>query len=254
MTTTRLPYPTPLSAGALESLALELAEGPALHVFRVASPAGHAAAALEAMLSIDERERARRFHFDRDRHTYLVARAALRRLLAAYSGAQPEALRFAYNEFGKPALVSAAQLHFNVSHSDGVAAIAVCRTGRIGIDVERVVRERAALDAAQLYFAASERLALKACAIDSRHELFFMLWTLKEAYVKAMDRGLSIALDSFEFEVADDESVIRFRNAMGEREADWQFSTRTVFADYRCSVALQRPAAAPRALRVFEYR
>ena len=93
-------------------------------------------------LSADERARAARFHFARDRVRFLRGRAALRHLLAGYAGLEARALVFAQGAHGKPALPGTG-LEFNLSHSGGCAVLAVTRGRRVGVDVERIQAERA---------------------------------------------------------------------------------------------------------------
>src|SRR5438477_256189 len=72
---------------------------------------------------------------------FIIARGVLRILLGRYLDVAPTAVRFRYNPFGKPALAQdsgADALHFNVSHTDGVALYAVARRRRVGLDLERI--------------------------------------------------------------------------------------------------------------------
>src|SRR2546423_1529146 len=80
----------------------------------------------EAMLSDDERARAQRFHFERDRCRYIVTRAALRAVLGTALGIDAASVRFQYTPNGKPLVDEAhrGRIHFNVSHSDTCAVIA----------------------------------------------------------------------------------------------------------------------------------
>ena len=243
---------SPLAAGALRVLAHELTAGPTVHVFRVSNLSAAEVDGSAAMLSTDEQARAARFRFDRDRHVFVTARAALRRLLAACTDVAPTQLMFNYNAFGKPALAGA-PLDFNVSHSDGAVAIALCRAGRIGVDIERVAAERAALDAAHRYFSPSEWCALQAHAPETRHEAFFVLWTLKEAFVKANEQGLSIPLDSFSITVSADAAAIHLQSARADDVRRWQFATRTAFSTFRWSVALEIAADTQCRLHVIQY-
>ncbi|MFQ5466779.1 MAG: 4'-phosphopantetheinyl transferase family protein, partial [Kiloniellaceae bacterium] len=83
--------------------------------------------------------RASRFRFDRDRMRWVVARASLRRTLSRYTGMGPEDIRFRAGAHGKPALeCEIARLEFNMSHSAGLALIAVTRLAPVGVDIERV--------------------------------------------------------------------------------------------------------------------
>jgi 4'-phosphopantetheinyl transferase len=156
-----------------------------------------------AGLSVDERARATRFHFARDRARFLGGRAALRHLLAGYAGTEPHALVFAQGAHGKPALPGTG-LEFNFSHSGGCAVLAVARGRRVGVDVEQIRAERATLAVARRFFAPAEAAAVAAAAPAERALTFFRCWTRKEAYVKARGEGLSLPLDRFEVPLGPD--------------------------------------------------
>jgi 4'-phosphopantetheinyl transferase len=153
------------------------------------------------ILAPAERARASRFRSEVDRACFMRRRAALRMILAGYLGVAPRDVAFTVNEFGKPSVVTprvSAGLSFNASHSGTCAVIAVARSGRIGIDVERLHPLVEAESIAARFFAANEAAALAALHPRDRVEGFFNAWTRKEAVVKALGGGLSIPLDSFE--------------------------------------------------------
>ena len=149
------------------------------------------------ILSDEERARAARFHFERDRHRFIAGRAALRRVLATYLERAPANLAFTVGPHGKPALENLG-LEFNLSHSGGCGLLAVTRGRRVGVDVERVRADFAGEDIARRFFAPAEVEALAGFAPDQYATGFFRCWTRKEAYVKARGDGLSLALDRFE--------------------------------------------------------
>lgn len=148
------------------------------------------------LLDDAERERHARFHFEVHRHLYLVAHALCRSLLARYTGIEPAALRFEAREHGKPELaagLSTQPLRFNLSHTDGMAAVAVARDA-IGVDVERIDRRIELEMVARRVFAPVELEGLMARQGPARQRRFFELWTLKEAYVKALGDGITAPL------------------------------------------------------------
>src|SRR5947207_7347690 len=59
---------------------------------------------LAGILSPQERERAARFRFPRDRRRFIIARAALRCLIARYSGIAAHDITFGYGPYCKPFL------------------------------------------------------------------------------------------------------------------------------------------------------
>jgi 4'-phosphopantetheinyl transferase len=222
---------------------------PTILLFRTWTPTPEETARWSAWLAPDERARMLRFRFERDRTTFLLARAVLRRLLADRVGTTPDAPRFAYNDYGKPSLVGAADLQFNVSHTDGVVAIALSHCGRIGIDVEHAIRERAAFEAARQFFAVSECLAIERAPEQQRHATFFRLWTAKEAYIKARERGLSLGLDTFEVELVEG-AAPRLRSQSGEDPGTWHLHQGEVFGDWVWAVAHEPTSEIAQPLRL----
>lgn len=99
-----------------------------------------AVAGLWRSLSIDERERAQRFHRESDRRRFTVRRGRLRALLAAYLDVNPAEVVLVLDDRGKPRLRSPdfAWLHFNLSDSAEVVVFAVARGREVGVDVEQV--------------------------------------------------------------------------------------------------------------------
>ena len=156
---------------------------------------------LESCLSDAERERAARFRFERDRRRFIVARARLREELAARLGVRPEAVRFAYGDNGKPRLADHA-LQFSVSHCDDVALFAFSKTAEVGVDIEAIRPVREADAIAIQFFSPLEHAGYAALAPRDRLLGFFRVWTRKEAYVKALGVGFSMALERFDLSVA----------------------------------------------------
>jgi 4'-phosphopantetheinyl transferase len=193
---------------------LALAPGE-VHVWCAAldRPAGEVRA-LARLLSTDERDRAERFHFERDRARFVAGRATLRLILAGYTHAGPEGLVLRQGRQGKPALVGepgalaeAGALHFNVSHSEGVALYAFALGRQVGVDVEHVRPVDDAEQIAARFFSPAECAALAMLPPDARLQAFFTCWTRKEAYVKAIGEGLSRPLEGFAVSLAPGEAA-----------------------------------------------
>ncbi len=154
-------------------------------------------ARLRSQLSVDERARADKFVIEPARVQFVVARCALRQLLAGYCAATPSEIGFDKGPRGKPS-ARGQSIRFNVSHSGQVALIAVSRNLELGVDVEQVWDRQDPYALADRYFSPTELSALDAVAVDQRSEAFFWIWTRKEAYIKARGDGLYLALDSFD--------------------------------------------------------
>ena len=154
---------------------------------------------LPGYLSPDERERADRFVFARDRDRFVAGRAFLRLLLAQYLGCEPRALRFRYGPNGKPALADErSDLHFNLAHSGALAVCALARGSELGVDLERLRPIRDAEGVVRSAFSPREVARLESLPETARLRAFYEGWTRKEAFLKALGHGLARPLDSFD--------------------------------------------------------
>jgi 4'-phosphopantetheinyl transferase len=213
-----------------------------VHVWRVSVPqAAPTAAALAPTLAAEEEARAARFRFEKDRLTYVVGRGRLRALLGAYLQRPARDLQFTTNAHGKPALASeGCDLQFNVSHSGDWVVYAVTRGRAVGVDVEGVRPLTSLEGIARRFFSPREVDALFALPEPQRQAAFFRCWARKEAYIKAVGRGLGIPLHEFDVSLAPGEPA-RLLEARGEAAAPgpWCLRTLEVAADYAAAVAAQ---------------
>jgi 4'-phosphopantetheinyl transferase len=179
-----------------------------VHIWRVSAVQEPAAIYdLEQLLSDEERARAWRFHFARDRNLFTVTRAALRQILGACLGIAPSMVLFAAGPFGKPCLPDGG-VRFNVSHSGSLALIAVARDREVGVDVEAVRHIEDAASIATRFFSADESRKIGALLNSSSlPRAFFECWTRKEAFIKALGEGLSHPLDTFDVTFFPDKPV-----------------------------------------------
>lgn len=160
---------------------------------------------LEQPLSLDEREKAERFYFQKDRKRFIVTRGLLRMILSLYLEIEPGQLRFDYDIYGKPTLAresGEAGLCFNLSHSHGIALYAVTRNREIGVDIERVRADVEIQQIAERFFSPQEYETLCALPSNMQAEAFFACWTRKEAYIKARGEGLAFPLNQFDVSLA----------------------------------------------------
>ncbi len=166
-----------------------------VHIWRTRlDPPEERVEAMNGLLCDEEKERAERFHFERHRRRYIVARGSLRVILGGYLDIAPETVRFSYSEKGKPSLASeweASNIQFNVSHSHEMALYAVGRRRLVGIDVERIRSTPVAEELADRFFLPRECGVILGAPRDLRQEVFFNFWTQKEAYLKATGEGVS---------------------------------------------------------------
>jgi 4'-phosphopantetheinyl transferase len=163
--------------------------------------------ALERTLSSDEKERARRFHFEDDRRRFIAARGTLRAILSSYLDIQAERLQFTCSSSGKPSLVLCdnRSLHFNLTHSKDLMLVAVTKVCAIGVDVEWIHFLDDMHKVAALFASSAEMERLMAGPEKSRSLEFFNLLTRKEAYLKATGMGLSDQVREIEVTFSPDE-------------------------------------------------
>ena len=153
-----------------------------------------------ARLSADERDRAARFRFERDRRRFIACRSALRALIGERLAVDPSTIEFVYGPHGRPELAGRhrCKIAFNVSHSEEVALCALATEGPLGVDVERV-RESPDLNSIMSsYFSTGECAWIHDAVPRARAERFFQLWTVKEAWLKAECLGLAGPLTEIE--------------------------------------------------------
>jgi 4'-phosphopantetheinyl transferase len=164
--------------------------------------------AFAATLAPEERTRAGRFHRPIDRDRFIVAHGLLRAIIARYLDRDPGAIAFQQGPSGKPSLrddVGDHDLHFNMSHADGIALYALARDCEVGVDVERVRAGFADERIAERFFSRCELATLRALPPEQQRDAFFHCWTRKEAFVKARGTGIATALDSFDVSLSPDE-------------------------------------------------
>ena len=148
-----------------------------------------------------EQARWRRYLHDRPRREFALCRAALRSILCHRLGCGNDALAFDTLKRGKPfALVGGvrAPVSFNVSHGGRHGLIALAAAGRLGVDVEERDARRDLDGIAQTVFTPAEQAELAQASGAQKVQLFFHLWTMKEALIKALGTGFSLPPSRFE--------------------------------------------------------
>ena len=194
-------------------------------------------------LSPDERLRAARFHFERDRRSFIIARGVLRTLLGRYLHVPPAQLQFAYNKYGKPLLdmpPPGKTLHFNISHSHELALFAFSYAGSIGVDLEYMRPGVPAEDAARVSFSPREQALLLALPLEKRREAFYTCWTRKEAYIKGRGTGFSLQPTLFDVAFLPGEPSALLASREDQREpARWTLQALQPATDYAGALAVE---------------
>jgi 4'-phosphopantetheinyl transferase len=185
--------------------------------------------ALQALLSVQEAEKAGRFHREADRQSSVVARGALRILLAGYTGIPASAVEFGYCENGKPHAVDS-EVAFNVSHSGDWVVLALGCRRVIGVDIEQIKRTADVRSIAARYYSPQELEWMEAS--EDPCTAFFQLWARKEAYVKACGSTLFTELKRVSVPMEN-----------GAEQNGWFFHSLDAGSKYAAAVVTDRPLA-----------
>jgi 4'-phosphopantetheinyl transferase len=203
-------------------------------------------AGFSLLLSPDEKDRAGRFYFERDRRRYTVGRGLLRMFLGAFLAMKPDQIAFRYGAYGKPALdrvVHGRTLQFNLAHSNDLAVFIFCWDRPVGIDVEHVRPMTDEADFAERFFSPAESALIGSLSGEQKRNTFFKLWTCKEAFLKASGAGLTDPLNEVEFSFGDADSA-RIVSIHGDkkRAALWRMEMFKPAKGYQAACAVEGDA------------
>lgn len=156
-------------------------------------PAAIPDADTRAILNAAEQEQAARFRFDKDARHWKACRTGLKAILADALGTGAGELRLEFEEYGKPFLAAPhAELHFNLSHCHDLALVVLNLDGPVGIDIEPADRGKSLIGCEQA-FCHPDELASLPDEMKVRAAMLLDLWTCKEALLKALGTGMSLA-------------------------------------------------------------
>ncbi len=210
-------------------------------------------------LSAAERKALHHFRLQKHQHLYLIAHALLRGALSQVSDTHPSAWQFHTNSFNKPLIAPQDEqqsLHFNLSHTDGLAAVSLTTLGSVGIDVERTSQRTSNTsntldildsDIATDILTQDEYLDYLSVPLSQKHDRLLRYWMLKEAYVKATGLGLSAGLKTYSFDLdAIPSPKIQFlsedTSAQRQCPTAWKFWQTTLATDHLLAVGAHSPS------------
>lgn len=197
-------------------------------------------------ISIDKRNRIKRYHFINDAKRTLYGDILVRNVACNKLSVSNSMLHFEFDEFGKPYLKGYPKFCFNISHSHDWVVCAVS-VRKVGVDVEKI--KKIDFDIAKKFFTAHEYNELSTRKGKKRLEFFYDLWTLKEAYLKYIGKGLALPLNSFDISIDDktqqiDVFPVEFPNAILSRiifDADYKLSICSEEKEIRlCEVSISQ--------------
>jgi 4'-phosphopantetheinyl transferase len=199
------------------------------------------------LLGPAEQQRADRFHFERDRHRFICARAMLKWVLSRYLTCNASAIELVTLNHGKPTLPAAGNpdgIEFNLSHSGNRVAIAIASKTPVGVDIEWMERLRDWQALANIIFSEQELAELAELPESRRVRGFFNGWTRKEAYLKAIGLGLIDDLKSISVSLnpAVPARLIQARTP-SDQSSEWLLHAFAPDESYAGALAIQNPAA-----------
>ena len=190
-------------------------------------------------LSDEEKTRAGLFTFPDKRKEFIVTRGLLRAALACLTKVPAKSFEFSYSKDKKPFLNSTEWkgLAFNVSHSHGQALVALTRNRQLGIDIEYIRKDVDFNKLAKRFFSENEYKAL----LDYEGETvraFFSTWTRKEAFVKAIGKGIAFGLAEFDVNVDPDAPAELLATRWQAEDAQkWRLGSLVCVENYAATVA-----------------
>ncbi|MHB8910485.1 MAG: 4'-phosphopantetheinyl transferase family protein [Syntrophales bacterium] len=201
--------------------------------------------AAPGLLDAEELARLKRIRVPGARRLFLAGRLLVRTALSRYADRPPTDWRFVRSRDGKPEidpLTGPSDLSFNLAHTAGAVLLAVARGCEVGVDVERRDRVVRARELIRRYFSPEERTVLERLPGGRLGERFFLYWTLKEAAVKALGRGLALPPGSFGFRLAGRRpyriGFSGFPGEEGEGTGTWRFALISPWRPYVAALAV----------------
>lgn len=189
-----------------------------------------------ALLDEEELQVYRRYQVDFKKVEFAIGRILLKTQLAQRIGADPRSIRFRKNQYGKLYLseqdmgTTSEQVFFNLSHTDKLIVCAMTTLGDIGVDVEHIARDH--LTIMPRVFNETEIEYVNAQqGEEEKLAAFYMIWTRKEAYMKAKGMGFSLPPLSFAVPVRPGRAT----------HGEWEYNTCRLLEKYMLSTALHNP-------------
>ncbi len=154
------------------------------------------------LLSDEEKKQVEKIKLGDVKNRSIISKAIIKNIISNYLGLNIKQIIFSYNEFGKPVIperINSFRLNFNISHSGDLGLIAITRKNLIGIDVEKMNELDQIDDIINLCFTETEKYMLSCLESTEKKEVFYKIWTGKEAFIKAIGKGFSFPLKNISF-------------------------------------------------------
>ncbi len=131
------------------------------------------------------------------RQKYINTRGILRLILAPYLDCDPQQISIVTGEYGKPFVPEqlAKSVQFNVSHTGNKLVIVVSNCSEVGVDIEQCKNRKSLLELVEKCFSDKEANYWNTLPEEQKVDLFYRFWVRKEAFVKAVGRGIGLGLN-----------------------------------------------------------
>lgn len=173
------------------------------------------------ILSAEEQKFAQTIHNATRKKHYITVRIALRQILEDCLNQTTDSISIAKTAHGKPYLPDYPDIHFNISHSADTLLIAISKIGAVGVDIEQARPQRRDFSGlVEKCFAASEIDYWKELPDPEKATEFYRFWTRKEAFVKAVGRGLALGLSECEIASGESAYFLNIPSVYGQ-PSDW---------------------------------
>lgn len=159
--------------------------------------------AFKEIVSIERRKKTEKYRLYDDSVRSIYAEIILRYVLKEKYG---KSANIAYTTYGKPYLYGEKELFFNISHSGNWVIMAIGLT-EVGVDIEKIDEKNTSylMDV----FTKDEKFYISIGTKKQQIEKMFLMWTLKESYVKYLGTGMFTNFTDFTIDLS--KGVVRNR-------------------------------------------
>ena len=202
-----------------------------IHVFRIRF--NYSSALFKkcyAALSEQEKNRAAFYEFESVKNNYIISQGGMRLILSRYLDLPVEKVNIGRHSKGKPFSLDDPHLYFNNTNSGDYVMYAFTRSGEIGIDLEHH-RQLDDLEEMIVKNSSEKEQEWIKKNPELKEERFFKLWTVKEAYVKAIGEGMRLPPEAMEFSIEQKKFKLLSVKGVFEQE-DWIISDLIVPENY----------------------
>ncbi|KAF3982046.1 MAG: 4'-phosphopantetheinyl transferase superfamily protein [Methylococcales symbiont of Hymedesmia sp. n. MRB-2018] len=189
-------------------------------------------------LNTQEREKADTFTQQLLQKKFIKTRARLKRILAVYLQIDPQTLVLEHTEYGKPYIKQDCDIYFNLSHKENKFVIAVSNIDELGIDIELCKDRKNMSGIVKKCFSEIESNFWSSLAVGQQTYMFYWFWVRKEAFVKAVGRGIALGLNQCVVDSNKQSGFISIPLAYGQPE-DWSIIDVKLNDEDICAVVLK---------------